>query len=226
MLPSAEVRGRKNPFHFGFAARLSRDARKAGGLSRFGVTTKSAAKDRELVASLEQGQRIPRLDTVERVAYALGLSPARRAYGILADASQPIDGWCCEGQVRASPTSGDSHPSRAVGACARHGCWVEPYRRRQRRTGHYAHPRDCRSARDSPRCFSRMARVRTRADGATRAATCGSVTSAKPRLDRSTVGKSPTSIRCEQRRHAAANTASAANISSQARQLIAAPSPA
>ena len=96
MLPSAVVRGRKNPFHFGFAARLRR-ARKAGGLSRFGVTTKSAAKDRELVASLEQGQRIPRLDTVERVAYALGLSPAFLAYGIEADASQPTDGLRCEG---------------------------------------------------------------------------------------------------------------------------------
>ncbi len=96
MLPSAVVRGRKNPFHLGFAARLRR-ARKAGGLSRFGVTTKSAAKDRELVASLEQGQRIPRLDTVERVAYALGLSPALLAYGIEADASQPTDGLRCEG---------------------------------------------------------------------------------------------------------------------------------
>ena len=96
VLPSAVVRGRKNPFHFGFAARLRR-ARKAGGLSRFGVTTKSAAKDRELVASLEQGQRIPRLDTVERVAYALGLSPAFLAYGIEADASQPTDGLRCEG---------------------------------------------------------------------------------------------------------------------------------
>lgn len=96
MLPSPVVRGRKNPFHFGFAARLRR-ARKAGGFSRFGVTTKSAAKDRELVASLEQGQRIPRLDTVERVAYALGLSPAFLAYGIEADADPPSDGLRCEG---------------------------------------------------------------------------------------------------------------------------------
>jgi transcriptional regulator with XRE-family HTH domain len=61
------------------------------------VTTKSAAKDRELVASLEQGQRIPRLDTVERIAYALGLSPAFLAYGIEADTSQPTDGLRCAG---------------------------------------------------------------------------------------------------------------------------------
>jgi transcriptional regulator with XRE-family HTH domain len=40
---------------------------------------------------------VPRCDTVERVAYALGLSPAFLAYGIEADASQPTDGLRCEG---------------------------------------------------------------------------------------------------------------------------------
>ena len=45
----------------------------------------------------EQGLRIPRLDAVERVAYALGLSPAFLAYGIESDGSQPTEGLRCEG---------------------------------------------------------------------------------------------------------------------------------
>ena len=40
---------------------------------------------------------VPRCDTVEKVAYALGLSPAFLAYGIESDASQPKDGLRCEG---------------------------------------------------------------------------------------------------------------------------------
>ena len=96
MLATPMVRGRRNPRYWGFAARLRR-ARKAEGLTRFGVTTMATAKDRELVASLEQGQRIPRLDTVEKIASALGLSPAFLAYGIEADASQPTDSLRCEG---------------------------------------------------------------------------------------------------------------------------------
>lgn len=46
---------------------------------------------------LEQGQRIPRLDTVERVAYALGLSPTFLAYGLESDGPQLADGLRCEG---------------------------------------------------------------------------------------------------------------------------------
>lgn len=79
-------------------------------------------------------------------------------------------------------TSADSHASRAVGACASHGCGVEPYRCRQRRAGHHAHRRDCRITRDCPWSVSRLARLRTRADGSTRTATCGSVSSGKPWL--------------------------------------------
>jgi len=81
VLASAVVRGRKNPLFLGFASRLRR-ARKAEGLTRFGVTTMTTAKDRELVASLEAGHRIPRLDTVEKLAFALGVSPAFLAYGL------------------------------------------------------------------------------------------------------------------------------------------------
>ena len=90
------VRGRRNPSHFGFAARLRR-ARKAGDDSRSRLTQRAGLLDGKAVLLLEQGQRIPRLDTVERVAYALGLSPAFLAYGIEADASQPTEGLRCEG---------------------------------------------------------------------------------------------------------------------------------
>lgn len=95
VLPSGVVRGRKNPLHFGFPRRLKR-ARKGLGLSRFGATNKAMAKDRELVASLEEGERIPRLDTVERIAYALGLSPAFLAYGIEGEAGPLPRGLRCE----------------------------------------------------------------------------------------------------------------------------------
>lgn len=90
MIPRTVVRGRKNPLHFRFAARLKK-ARKAIGQTRFGLTTKSAALDRELVASLERGERLPRLDTVEKVAYALDLSPAFLAYGIEGECPALLD---------------------------------------------------------------------------------------------------------------------------------------
>lgn len=89
------VRGRRNPLHFGFAARLRR-ARKAGADSRSGLTQRAGLLDGKAVLLLEQGQRIPRLDTVERVASALGLSPAFLAYGLDADSGQSSKGLRCE----------------------------------------------------------------------------------------------------------------------------------
>ncbi len=90
------VRGRKNPLYMGVAARLKK-ARREAGYNRQVVTQRAALADVTAVLGLEQGQRIPRLDTIERVAYALGLSPAFLAYGIEADASPPTDGLRCEG---------------------------------------------------------------------------------------------------------------------------------
>ena len=90
------VRGRKNPLFMGLAARL-KTARKTAALNRQSVTQRAKLSDVSAVLGMEQGQRIPRLDTVERVAYALGLSPAFLAYGIDADTSQPTEGLLCEG---------------------------------------------------------------------------------------------------------------------------------
>jgi transcriptional regulator with XRE-family HTH domain len=80
----------------GLAARL-KTARKTAALNRQSVTQRAKLSDVSAVLGMEQGQRIPRLDTVERVAYGLGLSPAFLAYGIDEDASQPTEGLRCEG---------------------------------------------------------------------------------------------------------------------------------
>lgn len=80
----------------GLAARL-KTARKTAALNRQSVTQRAKLSDVSAVLGMEQGQRIPRLDTVERVAYGLGRSPAFLAYGIDEDASQPTEGLRCEG---------------------------------------------------------------------------------------------------------------------------------
>lgn len=84
------VRGRKNPGYLRFASRLRKAIHHAS-------QSQSAPASRSTLAGWEQGQRIPRLDAVERVSYALGLSPAFLAYGIDVEASQPTEGLRCEG---------------------------------------------------------------------------------------------------------------------------------
>ncbi len=94
VLPGCVVRGRKNPDYLGFPARLKR-ARKSQGVSL--DVTAAHLSDGKTVFLLEEGRHVPRLDTVEKIASALGLSPAFLAYGIEADASQPTDSLRCEG---------------------------------------------------------------------------------------------------------------------------------
>ena len=90
------VRGRKNPLFMGLASRL-KTARKTAALNRQAVTQRAKLSDVSAVLGMEQGQRIPRLDTVERVAYGLGLSPAFLAYGIESEADLPTEGLRCKG---------------------------------------------------------------------------------------------------------------------------------
>ena len=67
-------------------------------LSFDSVAHASGLTDGSTVLHLERKtSHVPRLDTVERVAYGLGLSPAFLAYGIEADADPPSDGLRCEG---------------------------------------------------------------------------------------------------------------------------------
>ena len=76
------VRGRKNPLYFGLATRL-RQARNASCLSFDKIAEAAGLTDGSTVVHLERkAGHVPRLDTVEKVAYALGLSPAYLAYGL------------------------------------------------------------------------------------------------------------------------------------------------
>ena len=81
MLPRVVVRGRKNPLYMGLPARLKK-ARLTAGYDRKTLTLKASLADGSVVLGLEQRRRVPRLDTVERLADALGLSPAFLAFGI------------------------------------------------------------------------------------------------------------------------------------------------
>ncbi len=82
MLSSDVVRGRKNPLYFGLASRL-RKARKAEGLSFDSLADAARLTNGSTVFELESKRgHHPRIDTVERIAYALGLSPGFLAYGI------------------------------------------------------------------------------------------------------------------------------------------------
>ena len=89
------VRGRRNPLYFGLPGRLKK-ARE--NLSFNSVATAAGLSDGNTIFQLERKPgHVPRLDTVERVADGLGLSPAFLAYGIESDGSQPTEGLRCEG---------------------------------------------------------------------------------------------------------------------------------
>ena len=95
MLRRAVVRGAPNPLHFGFAQRLRR-ARKAADLTHSALARATGAVSRATTAALEAGENVPRVDTVERLANALGLSPCTLAFGI----DQPwehTEGLRCQG---------------------------------------------------------------------------------------------------------------------------------
>lgn len=80
MLLTHVVRGRQNPLHVGFAHRLAR-CRKAAKLSRSALSD-AVAMARNTASQLERKERIPRLDTVEKLAKALTVSPCMLAYGV------------------------------------------------------------------------------------------------------------------------------------------------
>ncbi len=74
------VRGRKNPLHYGFALRLAR-TRIAADIAGPALSLASDMH-RGAASELEAGDRIPRVDTVEKLAKALHVSPCMLAYGI------------------------------------------------------------------------------------------------------------------------------------------------
>lgn len=74
------VRGRKNPLHYGFALRLAR-TRIAADIAGH-VLSLAVGLSRNTASQLEGRDRIPRVDTVERLARFLKVSPCMLAYGI------------------------------------------------------------------------------------------------------------------------------------------------
>lgn len=73
------VRGQKNPLHFELPKRLKR-ARKAAGLSRRALAARAGISD-GVIRHCEDGGGTPGVDIVEKLAAALGCSPAWLAFG-------------------------------------------------------------------------------------------------------------------------------------------------
>lgn len=89
------VRGRRNPLYFGLPVRLKK-ARE--NLSFNSVAAASGLSDGNTIFQLERKPgHVPRLDTVEKVAYGLGLSPAFLAYGIETEGCLLGDDLRCHG---------------------------------------------------------------------------------------------------------------------------------
>lgn len=85
VLPRAVVRGRRNPLYAGLARRLRR-ARQTACLSFDSIAEAAGLTAGTTVFNIERKPgHVPRLDTVEKVASALGLSPAFLAYGLDGD---------------------------------------------------------------------------------------------------------------------------------------------
>lgn len=81
MVRTDVTRGVANPKHPTFRKRL-RKARKAAGMHASALTV-AARLGRGMVALWEAGQGWPRLPSIEKLARALGVSPAWLAYGLV-----------------------------------------------------------------------------------------------------------------------------------------------
>lgn len=88
VLSGCVVRGRPNPRFKTFPARLGR-ARKAAGLS-YASLAEASGLTAATAHALENGDNVPRIDTVEKLARALDLSPCRLAFGL--DAVRAAEG--------------------------------------------------------------------------------------------------------------------------------------
>src|SRR5258708_5243054 len=82
VIPGPVVRGQKNPLHFRLALRLQK-TRKERGLSRrqLAEIAEVAASSISYIENGNPGARAPGIDTVERLAAALGVSACWLAYG-------------------------------------------------------------------------------------------------------------------------------------------------
>lgn len=74
------VRGSPNPRHLGLPARL-RKARKESGMARKALADK-AGRDSKVAALIEDGQRLPTVGTIARLASVMGVSAGWLGYGL------------------------------------------------------------------------------------------------------------------------------------------------
>ncbi|MFO0578182.1 MAG: helix-turn-helix transcriptional regulator [Polyangia bacterium] len=77
--PVPVVRGQPNPLHFGLPLRLKRTRKRADMSSA--ALAQRAGVSHAIVGYIEANERIPTVETVERLADALGVSAAWLAYG-------------------------------------------------------------------------------------------------------------------------------------------------
>lgn len=84
MLPSAVVRGKKNPEFLKLPARLKK-ARSAAGLDCQALSIKAGLSP-NAAFYVERNKRVPRLDVVEQLAVAAGVAPGWLAFGKAAKA--------------------------------------------------------------------------------------------------------------------------------------------
>ena len=87
------VRGKKNPRHLLFSRRLKK-AHKASRLSYASLAEAAGLSGAGTVQYLASGDRTPRIDTVERLARALDVSPCWLAYGYDGPLSEQTDLLC------------------------------------------------------------------------------------------------------------------------------------
>lgn len=89
------VRGQRNPLHVGLPGRLKR-RRKELDLNPHALSL-AAGLAHNTIADLESGGRAPGLDTIERLAAVLGVSPCWLAFGVDSSAdSKPDDMHICQ----------------------------------------------------------------------------------------------------------------------------------
>ena len=88
MLPGSVPSGRRRPLHATLAVRLKR-TREGAGVESKPLSLKAGLADRTVWAIEAEG-RIPGIDTAERIARALGVSPCYLAYGVEGAALAPV----------------------------------------------------------------------------------------------------------------------------------------
>ena len=100
------VRGSPNPKHYGLAFRL-RNARKRADIPRTTLAARAGVSD-AIVRYLETDQRLPTVETVARLAAALGLSAAWLAFG-LGEQSSDRAPAVCDGMAERLRTARTGH---------------------------------------------------------------------------------------------------------------------